>query len=102
MASSVDSLPKPNLIDSLHFSFAGIMTCVYLAAEVVGRLVSNYWHLTVEDWILFGAAAAAVLFSGIWSVRMIGQEKRVAWVFVIGDCIYALVIALLCAHMVAL
>jgi hypothetical protein len=90
---SIAQPQKPHLIDSLHFAFAGVVTCIYLALEIGGSIAAPAWHPEAADWLFFGAAAASVLFSGFWSIRQIKRGNQMAWVFVIGDCLYALVIA---------
>jgi len=88
---SLDSPQKHRLIDHLHFAFAGIVTCIYLAAEIVGFIASPIWHPELTDWLLFGVTTASVLFSGFWSFRQIRRGEQIAWVFLIGDGLFTLV-----------
>lgn len=80
----------PSFVDSVHFALAGIATGIALAIEVGGLIVSVVWRLQAADLVVLGIATGAILFSFYRSIRLIARREEPGWLFLFGNCLYAL------------
>ena len=86
---------RPQPIMGLHFTLSSLSTIVYVFLYLTVVLwlsgpASTPYHALV--WLFFIAALGLVVFSSRRSIEMIAQKIGIGWLYLMGNCIYAVVI----------